>query len=416
MSAATTRGGVLQLPEFRALLGARLTNALATSALATVVGYQVYELTRDPLALGWLGLVEAIPALGLVLFGGHLADRRDRRGIVLITSGALVLLVMALAAIATNARALGLLPILGVIFAAGVASGFERPALSAFEMQVIPRDDIPIATSWTSSVSQGGAIVGPALGGIAIAIVGVPATYVLIAALLAVSTLCLFLIAAKPIPAFAPTESIRTSLGAGVRFVFRSQPLWGSMSLDLFAVLFGGVVALLPIFALDILHVGPEGLGLMRTAPAVGGLLMMLAMTRFPPGARAGTVLLVSVAGFGVAILVFAVSTVFIVSLVALFFTGVTDGSSVVVRNMILRLYSPEALRGRVSAVNWVFVGASNEIGAFESGLMARLLGTVPSIIAGGIVTLLVVGTVTLLAPQLRHLDLTRVELPESDA
>ena len=398
---------LLRLPEFRALLGARLTNALAGSALATVVGFQVDELTRDPLALGWLGLVEAIPAIGLALLGGHLADRRDRRNIVLITSAALVVLVVLLSLISTNAAGLGLLPILAVIFLAGVASGFERPALSAFEAQVIPVERIREGSSWMSSAWTMGAIVGPALGGVALAVVGVPATYLLLAGLLAISTACLYLVSPKPIPEPAADESLASSLGAGVRFVFRSQPLWGAMALDLFAVLFGGVVALLPIFASDILRVGPVGLGLLRTAPSVGALLTMLLTTRVRPGGRAGVLLLACVAGFGVSVLVFAVSTVFAVSLVALFFTGMFDGLSVVVRWVILRLHSPEAMRGRIAAVNWVFVGASNELGAFESGVAASLLGVVPSVLAGGAVTLLVVGLVTLLAPELRRLDLT---------
>jgi MFS family permease len=402
MSAARS---LLVLREFRALLGARSTNALAMSALVTVVAFQVYEITRDPLALGWLGLVEAIPALSLVLFGGHLADRRDRRAIVVITSGIVTLSAVTLAVLSASA-VLSLGAILVVIFATGMASGFERPALAALEAQVVPRDEAARGVSMLSSVSLAGSIIGPAFGGIAIALVGIPLTYGAIAALLAISTLCLALIGRKPMPEPVAGEPILESLLGGVRYVRRTPVLLGSMALDLFAVFFGGAIALLPIFAADILHVGPVGLGVLRTAPSLGALLVMLAATRRPPGRSAGRTLLVAVAGFGVSMIVFGASTTFAVSLIALFFAGVTDGISMIIRSTILRVMSPERMRGRVASVNWVFIGASNELGAFESGVAARLFGTVPSVIGGGILTVAVVGVTALLVPALRTLDL----------
>jgi MFS family permease len=268
---------VLQLREVRAYLGARLSSGLAGSALATVVGFQVYVLTGNPLALGLLGLVEAIPAISLSLFGGHLADRRDRRSIVLVTTAALVACGLALAAIAFEAGDPGteFAAILAVIFVTGVSSGFSRPALSAFEAQVIPLEFAATGASWSSSISQVGAIAGPALGGIAAAVVGVADTYIIIAALFAIEMGSIALIARKPMPAPTEGEDIRESLTVGVRYVLSRQELVGSMALDLFAVLFGGAVALLPIFATDILHVGPAGLGVMRTAPSVGALLVI---------------------------------------------------------------------------------------------------------------------------------------------
>ena len=391
--------------EFRALIGARSTNALATSALATVVAFQTYEITRDPLSLGWLGLVEAIPALSLVLFGGHLADRRDRRAIVIISSAIVTLCAVALAVLSSSG-ALTLLGILAVIFATGVASGFERPALTALEAQVVPREEAARGVSILSSVSQGGAILGPAVGGIAIAIVGIASTYAGIALLLAISTASLSLISRKPIPERIADEPVLRSLLGGVRYVARTPALVGSMALDLFAVFFGGAIALLPIFATDILHVGPVGLGVLRTAPSVGALLVMLIATRRPPSRHAGRTLLLCVAGFGLSMIVFGASTIFAVSLVALFFAGVTDGVSMIIRNTILRVLSPERIRGRVASVNWVFIGASNELGAFESGIAARLFGTVPSVVGGGILTLAVVGVTAWLVPSLRSLDL----------
>jgi MFS family permease len=403
---------LLRQHDFRALLGARLTNGLAFSALATVVGFQVYEITRDPLALGWLGLVEAIPALSLVLFGGHIADRYDRRTIILITSAGATLCALALAVLARD-PALSLTPILAVIFVTGIASGVERPALSAFEAQVIPREQAVQGVSYQASVSQTGYILGPALGGIAVAIVGVSATYAVIASLLAISTICLWLIPRKPMPEVVEGESVIDSLLGGIRYVSRTPALVGSMALDLFAVFFGGAIALLPIFATDILHVGPIGLGLMRTAPSLGALGVMLIATRRPPSRHAGRTLLICVAGFGVSMIVFGMSTTFALSLLALFVSGVTDGLSMIIRSTILRVLSPERIRGRVASVNWVFIGASNELGAFESGFAARVFGTVPTVVAGGVLTLGVVGAVALLVPTLRHLDLDNAEPAE---
>jgi MFS family permease len=398
---------LLRQPEFRALLGARLTNALATSALATVVAYQTYQITRDPLSLGWLGLVEAIPALSLVLFGGHVADRRDRRTIVLLTSGVVTLCAAAFAALSSTG-ALTLLGILAVIFVTGVASGFERPALSAFEAQVIPRAQAVQGVSYQSSMSQTGGILGPALGGIAIALVDIPATYLAIAILLAISTGCLALISRKPMPERIQGEPFLQALTGGIRYVARTPALIGSMALDLFAVFFGGAIILLPIFATDILHVGPVGLGVLRTAPSLGALVVMLVATRRPPSRHAGRTLLICVAGFGLSMIVFGLSTVFLLSLAALFMSGVTDGISMVIRSTILRVLSPERIRGRVASVNWVFIGASNELGAFESGVAARVFGTSPSVIGGGLLTLAVVGLVAATVPSLRGLDLAR--------
>ena len=404
---------LLRQREFQALLVVRLAFALTGSAIATVVGYQVYILTRDPLALGWLGLVEAIPALSLMLFGGHIADRYDRRMIVLITTIAATICASALAILSASAL-VSLLGILIVIFATGTARGFEWPALSAFEAQIIPREEALRGISFVSSVSQVGSIGGPALGGIAAAVIGIPATYALIAALLAASIVCILMIGRKPMPETLEGESVVQSLLAGIRYVRRSPALLGSMALDLFAVFFGGAIALLPLFATDILHVGAAGLGILRTAPSAGALLVTLVAARWPPTRHAGRTLLITVAGFGVSMIVFGLSTSFLLSLLALFFSGVTDGISMIIRSTILRVLSPERLRGRVASVNWVFIGASNELGAFESGIAARLFGAVPSIVGGGVITLAVVGLVAVAAPTLRRLDLNTAA-PEAD-
>jgi len=408
---------VLRDPEFRALLAARFTNSVALGALATVVAFQVYDLTHDPLSLGWLGLAEGIPALALALFGGHIADRRDRRTIVVVTSIAATVGAAVLGALAAT-HAFGLLGILAVIAASGVASGFERPALSAFAAQIIPRAQTVRGASYSSSVFQTGNIIGPAIGGVAIAILGAANTYFAVAAVLGLSTLFLLRTRPRPVPerALGEEESMLQSIAAGIRFVRRSPVLLGSMSLDLFAVFFGGAIALLPIFASDILKVGPAGLGLLRTAPSIGALGVMLIATRRPPSRRAGPILLLCVAGFGASMLVFGLSTVFWLSMLALFVSGVTDGVSVIIRTSIVRIFTPDPLRGRVSSVNFVFIGASNELGAFESGFLARLLGTVPSVVTGALVTLGVVSAVALGVPELRRMNLERsaAELAEA--
>ncbi|MEO8229647.1 MAG: MFS transporter [Chloroflexota bacterium] len=400
------RRSVLAGREFQALLVGRSINALAISALVTVVAFQVYDITRDPLALGWLGLVEAIPALSLVLFGGHVADRRDRRAVVLVTGAAVTVCAVLLAFIAASPAWTSLAAILAVVFATGVANGFERPALSGLEAQVIPLDRAVEGVSWTSGGWQLGGIVGPAAGGISIALLGVATTYGLIAGLLAIATAAILLIAPKPIPAVVRGESFLATLLGGFRYVRRTPALLGCMALDLFAVFFGGAIALLPVFASDVLHVGPIGLGLLRTAPSAGALLVTLVATRRPPGRHAGRTLLLCVAGFGLSMIVFGLSTSFVLSLAALFLSGVTDGVSVIIRWTILRVLSPEALRGRVAAVNWVFVGASNELGAFESGVAARLFGPVATVVGGGVLTLGIVGLVAAIVPGLRRFDL----------
>lgn len=396
----------LRVPEFRYWLGASGFSTLASRALAVAIGYQIYELTREPLALGILGLVEAIPAVGLVLFGGHVADRYNRRSIVLITRAISVMAALGFVFISLDTQAMGLIALYTVVFIAGIARGFADPAVSAFEAQVVPRELYMNASTWSGSVWQTISIIGPALGGFVYAWFGVTNTYILIAVLFALAWISMALIKPKPMPPAKKHESIRQSIGVGVRYVFQQQVLVGSMALDLFAVLFGGAVALLPIFASDILKVGPSGLGLLAAAPSVGALLSMLWAMHYPPVQNAGKILLGVVTGFGVSIIVFALSKNFFLSFFALAASGLFDGISMVIRETTLRLLSPEHLRGRIAAVNWVFIGSSNEIGAFESGVTASLLGTVPAVWAGGIVTLLVVSVTAFLAPQLRGLNL----------
>ncbi|MFN8490332.1 MAG: MFS transporter [Caldilineaceae bacterium] len=398
---------VLHLPDFQYLLAARLCNALGGMGFATVIGYQLYELTKDPLSLGWLGLIQAIPALSLSLLGGHIADRGNRKLIVLTTAGSEAICMLLLMLIAMNVQQFGgVLAIYAVVFLIGFASGFLRPSSSAFEQQVIPLEQAAKGSSWMSSIWQIGAITGGPLAGFSIDRLGIPTTYLIIAILMGSALIFIALIPSRPSPPPVEGETIGQSLREGVKFVFASQALVGSMALDLFAVLFGGAMAMLPIFATDILHVGATGLGIMRTAPSIGALLVMLMATRRPPTHQAGRNLLLCVAGFGISMIVFGLSRNFVLSLVALFFSGVFDGVSMIVRDVVMRVLSPEHMRGRIAAVSWVFIGASNELGALESGVAARLLGTAPSVFWGGCVTMLVVGTVALTLPKLRQLRL----------
>lgn len=406
-AATSDRNAVLHLPEFRYLMAARVCSAWAGMGFMTVIGYQLYQLTKDPLALGWLGLVEAIPALSLSLLGGHIADRSDRKRIVLSAALTNALCYTILMGIATDpARFGGVGAIYAVVFFIGLASGFFRPASSAFEQQVIPIRYAASGASWLSSVWQVGAISGAPLAGLLIDYAGIPTTYLVMAVLMAISALVISRIPRQPLPVAQEGETIWQSLREGVRFVWHSQPLVGSMALDLFAVLFGGAMALLPVFAEEILHVGATGLGWLRTAPSIGALLVFLVATRRPPTDHAGRNLLICVAGFGISMIVFGLSTNFWLSLAGLFFSGLFDGVSMVIRDVIVRVLSPDQMRGRIAAVSWVFIGASNELGAFESGIAAKLLGTAPSVYLGGCVTLLVVATVAATMPKLRALKL----------
>jgi MFS family permease len=404
----------LRVGEIRLMLTASGLAGLANRALAVVVGYQVYALTKSPLMIGILGLVEAVPAIALSLYGGFVADRADRRAILLCAR-----LVSCACAIAFAVNALGgadasLLALYGVVFVAGIARGFHDPASIAFEAQVVPQHLTLNASSWFSTVWQGTAILGPALGGIAYDLVGPFATYAAIATLHACSVLTIACIARKPTPVPRPGESITRSIALGVRFVFGNQILIASMALDLFAVLFGGVVALIPVFADQILKIGATGVGILNAAPAAGGILIMLWSTRHPPIRHAGRNLILCVAGFGVSVIVFALSTDFYLSMAALALSGAFDGISVVIRRAILRLNSPEHMRGRIAAVNMMFISASNELGTFQGGMAAAAFGTVRYVWLGGIVTILIAAGAVAFAPKLRRLHLgTGAHLPD---
>jgi MFS family permease len=394
-------------PDFRRLFVAAACSTLASRGLAVVLGYEVYALTGSPLALGILGLVEAIPALSLALYGGHIADRVDRRRILRRTLGALIVCAGILSILeTTNLGKAQLVMLYGVVFLAGIARGFAEPAAAALEAQVVPWELLINSSTLMAGCWMTAAVIGPLAGGVAFEKFGAAWTFVGVGVFYGIAWIAVTRMAPRPTPAAPANESIWTSVATGVRYVAGNQVMLGSMALDLFAVLFGGAIALLPVFAHDILGVGKIGLGVLNAAPTTGALLSMLWCSRHPPVRHAGRNLFWAVGGFGVSMIVFAVSRSFALSVLALVFSGVFDGVSVVIRRGILRLLSPNHLRGRIASVSMIFIGSSNELGAFESGIAAALLGTARSVWLGGLVTLVVVAVAAVLTPELRRLSL----------
>ena len=402
----------LRAPAFRAFLAANALERLASSALTVLLGFQVYDLTRNPLDLGWLGLAEAAPSIALVLYGGHVADRLPRRRIVLLGATALALLTAALAAAAGSGHALPALFAAAVL--TGAISAFADPALSGLEAHVVPAAGLLHGLSLLATTGRTATMLGPALGGLAWAALGPAATYAALSALFLASASVLAAgVPEAPVPPAAEdAPGAWQSIREGVAFVVRSEVLLGSMALDLFAVFFGGATALLPVFATSILGTGPAGFGLLRSAGAAGSLTAAAFAARLVPPRRAGLVLHGVVAGFGAAMVVFGLSRSLPLSVAALFVAGLCDGISVVIRRAILRLASPEAMRGRIAAVRSVFLSSSNELGAFESGVAASLVGAPAAVWGGGLVTLGVVAVTAWRAPGLRRLDLGRLFQP----
>ena len=399
----------LRIREFTFFLSNRLFLTLAIQMQSVIVGWQIYDLTEDVLALGMIGLAEAIPFIVISFFSGHVADRFNRKYIILLFTTVYLAVGGFLLYISTdNSRFLiqhGTFPLYVAIGAVGLIRGFLGASLPALMSQIVPRKLYANAATWNSTVWHLGSIIGPSIAGLIIA-VSYSAAYTLDLIFLAIALFSMLFIRSKPLPERNSSEPLLQRLTAGIRFVFKNQLLLGGLSLDLFAVLFGGAVALLPAFSKEVLHAGAEGLGYLRAAPAFGAVIMALIIAYKPPTKHAGRNLFLSVAAFGLATIVFGLSTHFWVAWIALFFTGAFDNVSVVIRHTILQLATPDNMRGRVSAVNGIFIGSSNEIGAFESGVAARALGIRPSIVVGGIITVLVVALTARVAPKLRQLNI----------
>lgn len=394
---------VLRHPDLRRYLSARFLASLATQVQTVAVGWQVFSVTGDPFDLGLVALSQFLPFILLILPAGHVADRYDRRRVQLATYLLLAVCAAALLALSLNGVE-NLLPVYGVMVLFGIARAFNQPTSQALLPNLAPMALFPRAVALNSSLGQIATIVGPAIGGVLV-LFGVEVAYGLGVALLALSVVLVANLRAGGREEASREPVSWSTLMSGITFV-RSRPIvLGSISLDLFAVLFGGATALLPIYAGEILDVGPAGLGAMRAAPAVGAAVLAAVLTVRPLRRHVGRWMFGGVIVFGLATIVFGISTSFVVSLVALVVMGAGDMVSVYIRHLLVQLETPDAIRGRVSAVNSVFIGASNELGEFESGVTAAWWGVVPAVVVGGLATLAVAGTWTRLFPVLVRLD-----------
>ena len=395
---------------FSKLLAFRVQMLLAYQIMAVVAGWHIYELTHDPLALGLIGLAEVIPYFSSALFAGHAVDHYcSRRFFAILSSSVLCLGALALTAIVMG-MVVGntVLWIYAAITLTGFARAFISPRYNTLFAIIVPRATFARGASIGNSCFQVGSVVGPAIGGLLVGFASKAAAYALASLLCAGAAFAILRLTIKEPPA-KERAPVFKSIAEGLRFVWSNQIVLSAQMLDMFAVLFGGAIALLPAFVQDVYQVGPEGLGILRATPALGAILTGLWITRHPINLHAGRWLLSSVAGFGVCIIAFALSTSFWLSAIILMAAGAFDGVSVILRSTIMQLATPDEIRGRVSAINGIFIGSSNEIGAFESGVMARLMGLIPSVVFGGLMTLSVVGITANRAPKLRELELEQL-------
>lgn len=402
--------------DFKKLLSARFLFTFAVQMQAVVLGWRIYELLKDPLALGLIGLAEAVPAIGLSLYAGYVIDRMRpliayrRVMYVSFLSGLMVLaehLLEHRLSIGAQATMLYSASVL-----TGLARAFSQPAMFAAIPRIVPRTELLRASALSTSALHIARIAGPAFGGIIFGFLGAVTSSSLVCVFLIAGVISMWLIAADvPPPANRPKHaSVQDELLSGARFVFKHPILMPALTLDMVSVMFGGVTALLPIFASDILLIGPKGLGALRGAPAVGAAIFSLSMSRQRLPGSAGRWLFTCVAGFGLCILAFGASHSFTLSLLALAASGAFDGVSMIIRSAAVQLTSPDHMRGKISAVNSIFIGSSNEIGELESGIAAKFLGTVPAVYFGGLVCIATVAAVAWLAPSLRRLDLKQLE------
>jgi len=402
----------LRNPNFRRLLAYRTATTLSYQIVAVTVGWQIYEITRDPWMLGLVGLAEVLPYFCVAPFAGHLVDHLPRRRVGIWTSLGLALTPLLLIAITLSWRpAFGAWPIYAAIMLTGAVRAFLMPTYNAIFANVLPRHQYVRGASLGSIVLQSGMVIGPAIGGFVVGFRGVEAAYaVAVVFALTATTAMLRLRFVQPPPTrFTP---VLRSIGEGARFVFGHQLLLAALALDMFAVMFGGAISLAPAFIREILDYGPEGLGILRGAPALGAVATGLWLARSPLKQGEGRVLLYAVAGFGLCMVGFGLSSLFWLSAFFLLLSGICDGVSVVLRSTIMQLSTPDAMRGRVASINGLFIGSSNEIGAFYAGSMARLLGLVPAVVLGGFVTVGVVATTAWKAPKLRRLNLKELPPP----
>jgi MFS family permease len=386
-----THAAPLRNPGFRGLMLYRICSILSYQVVAVTVGWHVYELTRDPWMLGLIGLAEVLPYFCVAPFAGYLVDQLPRRKLGWLAEA-------------------GIWPIYVAIALTGAVRAFLGPVYNALFARVLPRMHFASGASLGSIVFQAGLVIGPAIGGVLIGWAGMPVAYAVAAGFALVAAVAVARLRVTEPPLALQRAPVFASIAEGARFVFGHQILLGALALDMFAVLFGGAISLAPAFIQEILHYGPEGLGILRASPALGAVAVGIWLARHPVQRHAGRILLAAVAGFGLCIIGFGLSTSFWLSAFWLLCSGVCDGVSVVLRSTILQLATPDGMRGRVSSINGLFIGSSNELGAFYAGSMARLLGLVPAVVLGGFVTLGVVAATAWKAPRLRRLDLRELQ------
>jgi len=403
----------LRYKEFNIFLFIRFILVFGWSMQFIIIEWEVYNLTKDPLSLGLIGLAEVIPAISTALFAGHIVDQKEKKKLFVIAISGLLMIAFGYYFItspyvySTYSSKKILYGIYTLVFLGGFVRAFVGPIIFSLVALIVPKKIYPNAATWSSSTWQLAAVLGPAFAGFSIASIGVHSStgYVLISII--IGLLLTVFIKKKPILNPKIGEPILQSLKAGLSFVYRTKAILVAITLDMVAVLFGGAIALLPIYAQDILGVGSEGFGVLRAAPAVGSVLIMFASAYIPLTKNAGKKLLIAIFVFGLSIIVFGISSYFWLSVFALFIYGVTDGVSMIIRQTILQLKTPDEVRGRVASVNSIFIGSSNELGAFESGLAAKLIGTVPAVVFGGVMTIMTVGFTALKFPKFTKLDLT---------
>ena len=404
----------LRFKEFNFFLVIRFILVFGWSMQFIIVEWEVYSLTKDPLSLGLIGLVEVIPAISTALFAGHIVDQREKKMLFFQCIVAFLLVAIGYYFITSpyvydnyeNSQIL--IGIYVLVFLGGFIRAFIGPTIFSLVALIVPKRVYPNAATWSSSTWQLAVVLGPAFAGFSIAWIGVHNSMGIVLTTIVIGLLLIGFIKKKPILNPKIGEPIFQSLKAGLNFVYKTKAILVALTLDMVAVLFGGAIALLPIYAQDILNVGSEGFGILRAAPAVGSVLMMVASAHIPLTRNAGKKLLFAILCFGISIIVFGVSDIFWLSVFALFMYGLTDGVSMIIRQTILQLKTPDEFRGRVASVNSIFVGSSNELGAFESGATAKLMGTVPAVVFGGVMTILTVGFTAIKFPTFRKLDLTK--------
>ncbi|WP_298237312.1 MFS transporter [uncultured Algibacter sp.] len=413
----------LRIKEFNVFLLVRFLLVFGWSMQFIVIEWQVYSLTKDPLSLGIIGLMEIIPAFSMALFAGHIVDQKEKRNLFALCIAAFSLISLGLFLL-TWEKIIGdwetkwiLYAIYALVFFGGFLRSFFGPTIFSLVALIVPKKIYPNAATWSTSTWKTAAVLGALFGGFFISWIGVDMTLCVVFVLVMLSLILTFLIKKKPILNKNIGEPLKESLKAGVRFVFKNKAILGALTLDMIAVLFGGTIAILAIFAQDILEVGSQGFGILNASISMGSIVTMFATTYIPISKNTGKKLLISVFVFGLSIIAFGLSSIFWVSVLMLFISGAADGISMVIRQTILQLKTPDNMRGRVSSVNSMFVGSSNELGAFESGLAAKLIGPVAAVVFGGTMTLVTVFVIGIKNPVLRDLDLTEdVEAHESDA